>query len=86
MTLGQRLVNHLEAEGYMTVLVVGFREDPVTHEVQPRVVTPAPLPGILVEFPALQQVLRDAIENVIQVGKPPDDRKLTPGTKVQFSR
>ncbi len=84
-SLGQRLVEHLETGGYLTVLVLGLREDPITGDVQPRVITPAPLPEILVQFPALQQVLRDAIENVIQVGKPPDDRKLTPGTKVEFS-
>ena len=84
MTIGERLVQQLEADGYLPVLVIGFREDPATGEILPRVVTPSAFPEILTETPTLQQAIQDIIANLIQVGKPPDDRKLSPGTKVKF--
>ena len=81
---GKSLIDPIEENGGAVLLAVGIVVSPETHAVQLRVVMHPELPILLHDTPLLWESLQAQLRNIYELGKPPDDRALSPGTKVFF--
>ncbi len=69
----------LYADGFQPLLVIGLKID--GDRFLRRVVI---APEFLDVLPLLKEVLLGSIEDVLELAKPPDDRKLRPGITVEM--
>lgn len=71
----------LYADGFQPILVVCIKVQG-SQLVRRAIISPEFL-DILPDCPALVTAIRTAVEDVLELSKPPDDRKLRPGCQVE---